>query len=608
MGVNVFLSRESTQKLLSDIRPDRVQMTWEKAWSWYPGQVSVTGAKVSGQSPRFQWQADVTEVDGRVALLPFLQRKVVIKNIRIPAGEYRQRSRLKADGSNQAVSKWFPPIRNYELTPVGERPKPKKKPWTIVFEDAELDGTYSTWIQRFQAEVDLKARVNVDTRTQGGPLELRVEQLDAELHRLWADNDETIFNGGTVSGDLSLGPYRYREHSGGRAIRFLSTDVDIDLDSHDISFIELFLLRFESLNIKGTGRVTGPLKIDGGFVADGTNLKIAADDLLVSQPPFAVKGKGVVALENSNNPEQPFQLGMRYENLDIYLWEDNAPLISGDTLLIDVMDEGDLVPRKLQESPGPLEFTANINIPNAGIDDVAKFNQMLPDDSPMLFTGGQSDFTAKLTFTPTHIDGHYSLDGKQLTALVDQQLVGLDMRFDGVVQGATPLKAIFDLKGSVLELKNAQVIGEESTFNEENWSATANFTEASLSLLEGPELSLTTDLTVSDSRPFSALFANNGGPNWIAKRLVVSDLKGDAQMTLRNRDIYVPTAHIGAEDLEFAFKGIIAKPDMHGMAYFRYKRLDAGLKLENGKRDFVLIGPIKKFDAYSIEQPPPNQP
>jgi hypothetical protein len=41
------------------------------------------------------------------------------------------------------------------------------------------------------------------------------------------------------------------------------------------------------------------------------------------------------------------------------------------------------------------------------------------------------------------------------------------------------------------------------------------------------------------------------------------------------------------------------------MVYLRYKRLDALLNFENGNRKIVLIGPLKKFEAYSVPLPPP---
>lgn len=607
VGVNFMLSRPSTQSMVSEIRPDRVQMTWEKAWSWYPGQVVVTGAKVSGQSPRFQWQADVSRVEGNVAFLPLLERRVVIRGVRIPDGEYRQRSRLKPDGSNEAVSQWFPPIRNYELTPIGERPKPKKAPWTIVFEDAELAGSYTTWIHRFHASLDLNARVNVEVRTQGGPLELHAEELNARVQRLWADNDQTIFDNGSVSGSLSLGPYRYREHRGGRALRFLSSDTHLEFNSDDLSFVELFLLNFPSLQVEGKGSAKGRLKIDSGRVVDGTSLHIDADDLNVSQPPFRVAGKGVVTIEAGGDPENPSGLSMRYEDLDLYIRDDDTPMITGDELVLHIRDNGDLVPRKLQDPPPPLDFAAKIQVSNSRISDITHLNRLLPLDSPVLFSGGQADFSADLDLSPTHIKGSYQVGGEQLMALIDQQLVGLDMKFVGVVTGSEPLKWRFGLTGSVLELTNAKVIGAESSFEEDNWSASAHVTDGTLSMLGEPDLSVSTDLQVSDSRPLSALFINNGGPKWIGRQLNVSGLKGDAQFRLANRDLYLPTARLAADDLEFAIKGVVAKPQIHGMAYFRYKRLDAGLKFENGKRDFVLIGPIKKFDEYSVTMPVPDQ-
>ena len=603
-GANIFLAQQTTQDWVSEIRPDRVTVSWDSAWSWYPGQVTVSGAEVSGQTPRFQFQADVQRVSGRIAFLPLLNRQVVINGVRVSNGEYRQRSRLKADGSNQEVSQWFPPIRGYELTPTGQRPKPRREPWTIIFNDAELSGSFRTWIHRFQAELDVKARVNVDTRTQGGPVHVQVNDLDAGLKRVWADEGTTLVNGGGISGDLSVGPYRYREHPGPRAFRFLDANLDLDFGSDNLSFVKLFLLRYPSMNISGTSNANGKLLVSDGRVSMGTKIDIEADNLLVSQPPYEVSGKGSISLEGTDSGPLPFLISMRIQEIDLHHTDDGALLISGNSFHVNLHDDGDLVPHHLHDPPLPHDFTANVDIPDARVEEVTAFNELLPDDAPMRFIAGQAGFTANLTFTPDTANGDVNISGDQLTAHIDGQDVGIDVRFDGVLEGGRPLEREFDVSGSVFDFSRARIVGEKSDFDDENWSASITVTEGTVNLAQEPDVEIAADLAVSDSRPISALFINNGGPKWIGRRLSADDLNGDMHLRMKDRSLYVSEAQLGAEDLEFAAKGLIANPDKSGMVYIRYKRLDALLDLTGEKRNIVLIGSLRKFDAYSVTMPP----
>jgi hypothetical protein len=296
---------------------------------------------------------------------------------------------------------------------------------------------------------------------------------------------------------------------------------------------------------------------------------------------------------------------MQLENIGIFHADDQAPFVSGDTLLIQLEDEGDLVPRKLMDSPKHHDFVAQVDVPSARVDDSTRFNKFLPEQSPIQFTGGQTDVTVRLTLAPDHAEGEVKLEGEELTARMEQQDVGLDLRFDGVIEGGTPLDRKFDIAGSKIELTSARVIGEETTLDAENWSATANITEGTIDFQDTLDMAFAANLTVSDSRPLSALFINNGGPKWIGKRLSADNLNGDVRLRVTDRKLYVPEAQLAAEELEFAVKGTISKPANQGMVYLRYKRLDALLNFENGDRKIVLIGPLKKFEAYSVPLPPP---
>lgn len=608
VAANILLARDSTQDWLSDLRPERARISWDRAWSWYPGRVSVTGAKVSGQTAKYQWQADAQAVDGHVALLPLLQRKVVIHRAQVSDGAFRQRPRLKPDGSNLEVSQWFPPVRGYELTQEGERRTPRRKPWRVVINKAKLSGNHSAWIHRFQAQLKATAEGKVAVRAQGGPLHVQIDDLDVNVNRAWADENETIFDGGVVSGELTLGPYRYRENRGARALRYLDTDLDLDLNSDDFSFVQLFLLRYPSLDIDGQGKSSGKLIIAQGRVADGTEIEVAASDMAVSQSPFRITGEGTVSLEGKSGAQRPFLIAMDLGNLGIFHSDDGAPLISGNNLQIQLEDDGDLVPGNLLESAKPHDFIARVDIANARIDDAQTFNRFLPEESPMTFTDGQTDVTAKLTFAPDRANGEIILAGENLTARFEQQDVSLDLRFDGVIEGGKPLDRKFNIAGSVIELTRARVLGEATSLDAENWSATANITDGTIDLQDVLDMAFSATLAVSDSRPLSALFINNGGPKWIARRLSVDGLNGGVRLRIRDRNLYVPDAQLAAEELEFAVKGMMAKPDQQGMVYLRYKQLDALLNFEAGQRDIVLIGPRRKFEAYSVTLPPATSP
>ncbi len=597
---NVALNLSVTQEKLSALRPEKVRLSWKSAWSWYPGRVVVHDAVVSGQTPTLQWQAEADRVAGNVALLSLLRRQVTVRAGRVENGRYRQRPRLVAGRDYKATLPWFPPISGYDVAARGERPVPHRPPWTVTVKNARLSGQHEVWIQRFRGNLSGHARADLEVRSQGGPLRLSANGIAFDIGKAWADEDTGILDGGSLSGSMSLGPYRYRAHRGPASIAFLDLDVDLALESPSLDFVRLFLLKYPSLEVDGTGRASGRLVVHKGHVAPGTDIAVDAHSLVLTNRPFLIEGDGTVTLSGDGTDPLPFSLAFRFGALNVLHHDDRSAFLSGRDLHVELADDGRLFPPGADAEP---RFRAEVTIPDAVVEDMTTFNRYLPANSPFAFTGGSAGLEANLELLPDDADGHLTLLGEKLDVRLDDQQLGLDLRVDGVVAGGLPPARRFDLAGTILTLDRARVAGEESRFDENDWSARATLGQADL-LLEHPlGLDLSTDLVVSDTRPVAALFRNNGAPDWVARRLTVDDLTGSARLQLQDNRLFVSDAGLGAEELEIGARGEIGAPSSDGVFYLRYKRLDVMLRIEQGERDLVLIRPLEKFEAYQVALP-----
>ena len=56
--VNGLLALPLTQAVLNEVRPEKFQLSWSRAWSYYPFRVHVTGLSVNGESRSQQWQLE----------------------------------------------------------------------------------------------------------------------------------------------------------------------------------------------------------------------------------------------------------------------------------------------------------------------------------------------------------------------------------------------------------------------------------------------------------------------------------------------------------------------------------------------------------------------
>ena len=66
---NVALNVPLTQKLINKIKPEKFQITWQKAWTPYPFKVFIEDASVWGASSSQKWKVDVLSASASIALL-----------------------------------------------------------------------------------------------------------------------------------------------------------------------------------------------------------------------------------------------------------------------------------------------------------------------------------------------------------------------------------------------------------------------------------------------------------------------------------------------------------------------------------------------------------
>jgi len=65
---NGALNLDLTQKLINKIKPEKFQITWEKAWTPYPFKVYMEDASARDASSSPKWKVKVHQATARVSL------------------------------------------------------------------------------------------------------------------------------------------------------------------------------------------------------------------------------------------------------------------------------------------------------------------------------------------------------------------------------------------------------------------------------------------------------------------------------------------------------------------------------------------------------------
>jgi hypothetical protein len=112
-------------------------------------------------------------------------------------------------------------------------------------------------------------------------------------------------------------------------------------------------------------------------------------------------------------------------------------------------------------------------------------------------------------------------------------------------------------------------------------------------------MDLEAQLSMSDSKPFVALFDNQGWrPKFLTNALTVEDIEGTVRLNMVNDIIVIPHAQLTSDKLFIGAKATIAKENSTGVLYTRYKTLDAIIKFKDGKKNLDLFRALEKYEQY----------
>ena len=609
--INAALQLALTQTLVNKIRPEKFQVSWERAWSFYPFRVHAEGIAANGQSRTQQWEVYADSGSGSIALLPLVLKHVYLSDIEAENIDYRQRPRLKPDRDYSKRMAYFPPITGRDIVPVETQPLKKKRPWKIHLSDMQASGDHRFWIFNLQGTGSGSATGDMYIETRRGNFWLDVENVDLNMGPAYLNDTAEIFSGGTVSGALGFSPLLRSENQGRRMLPYGYVDAELDLDVDSFDFLKVFTAGLGNLDISGAGEVTGHVAIRDGHVRAGTQLTATAANLGVAIRGTDITGQGKVLIHTPSDADSPLGLDVRYDSLTASRTGASSPFLKGNMLKLNYSGSNYIIPdpelsfkdlwtdeTARQRRAGN---TFELLVDDATLIDMSTFNAYLPPETAFSFAGGTTRLDADIFFSEEDMEGAIDLNSVGLKIDVDEQTFQGDLDADINIAGGVPRELKADFSDSSLRLFNLRVDGDKSNFDGDYWSAALKFTSAEGSFPRPIDLAATAELTVSDTRPLVVFIDNrNNPPKWISNLMAVKDLAGEAEMTLSDGRLTIPMAFVDSEKAEVAVKGEIYRGERTGVVYARFKKIEALLKGVDGKRKIDLIKSREKFDAYQL--------
>ncbi len=473
---NLALQWPVTQTLLNKIRPDKFEVTWEAAWTWYPFRVHARGVSANGQSRRQQWQLELPEGAASIALLPLILKRVHLYDIDGSNVQYFQRPRLRPDNDYADMRAFFPPISNRELN--NAEPLPQgKRPWTISISNARVSGRHTVWLYQVNSTFTGEVQADIRYRTRGGPFSLSNGKASVVADSVFINGEQDAIRQVRLNGSVEFSEFVPRENKGRKALPYLTLHTDVSAEVDSLAFLNLYLQHFDGMRVDGRGRVEGRVDFETGTLLPNTSLAVSAPGLSLDLLDHRAEGSGDISLVVAAETPNLMRAGIRFKELVAMRTGDARPLFNGNGLSVDAKGDSQLFPA---DGSRPHASYLAVTVPAVTVPDLAVYQHYIPEHLGLRFYSGEGTLHGKCVVDGATLNADLKLDSSDADVGIKDYRFTADV--DVALLTASPGDGSggLDVGGSYVRLTDARLATKEKG-KSETWQASVEVDEGLLS-------------------------------------------------------------------------------------------------------------------------------
>jgi hypothetical protein len=376
--------------LLRWAEPEQLYLDYGSAYSLFPGDVHVKDFHLTNQDSSIQWGMVLEEGNLHIELGELFSRRVHMTRVRGSGLAMRFRLKLTPEEAEHPAARALPPILGYADPPIKDEsvlptpPEQAYRLWSAELDDVDAE-LRELWIHHY--------RFTGEARAQGGFMlrPLREARIDA--------------TGLTVrDGEVSLADRVVARAIAGKVIchierfdalnltfayflRRLRGHMDLYAEAPGAEFLSFYFPHAGLVFKDGSGATKLTGSIDGGVLAEGSELRTATDHLVLQGPDRTVTlGAEITGkVERTGGAEPSLRVTARLPEVRLSRTrEDIAPLVA-DRVFVEV--------RTRTADVANLGLTsAVIDVPTARAGDL----RILTEPSSQVVLGGFAELAAHL--------------------------------------------------------------------------------------------------------------------------------------------------------------------------------------------------------------------
>lgn len=575
-GANGFLHSGWGRQLLNR-KPERMAVSWRRAWTWLPGVVHVRELEIRGRARRAGWRTTV-EGGRMVILLPSLLRR----HLHLLGGD--------AHGAEIDIRVLPPPD-----TP---RPSTRRRPWRV-----SLDGIAVEPLRVFRLN-DHELRGAGRTRGRArfevrGPVALDLASLSFK-DAILRDAGQVAAEALRLDGRLRVDSFVVGEDTVEDLLAELTGALSLETEASSLGFLAAYLSRVPWLRLGGHGHLVADLETVNGWLAPGSRLTL--DGPTVEADLFGLHATGEGRLEGFV-PEgsSHTELSVRLPRYALTRLADRARLLEGENLEVIVTNDSNAIDRPAQG------IALAVQVPPARVPDLAAFSSYLPEAAGLTILGGSARLEASLSYSTVERsgDGRLRLTGQEVEAAFHDVGLRADLDLDSRLADARLEDGQIDISGTSLDIQRVRTL-EGGRVRDSDWWGRVHLPrgrlikdlgdpEAAPAVLEG-EIAA----ELRDTGPLMAMLEQHVPKlAWMDALLTVHNVKASSEVRVQGgRIALADLAVAGGKQgrLEILGQLDLARQDPRGVLFARWGKLSAAVSLAEGERDWKLTRSRRWYD------------
>ncbi|MCB1497715.1 MAG: hypothetical protein KDJ86_18180 [Bauldia sp.] len=388
-----------------------------------------------------------------------------------------------------------------------------------------------------------------------------------------------------------------------RDLKAMLASVDGELKAtlsvSDLNWVNQFFKNPYSLAIYNSAEVSADVKVQSGFLVEGSSVKMPTTDFRVEILDYVATGDGGFDIVVEKGGEDPdMRLDANLSKASFRLQDEKAAVVDDMTLAVVATAKG------VSLKDGGSVKSVEMNVPSARITDMAAYNAYLPKSSPVRILGGTADLSAKLDMSEESATGFVKMKTSRVEADVGGDRISGVIALDVPIGGGSAKDKTFIISGSSLALSAVRVVGGLAT---NDWSGRVDIGKGKVVWRKPMNLDMTGTFQMADARPLASFFdSHRKEQKWLDRILSLKNIRGDATIKVEPKEIVIPYAMAKAEPVEVGVKGIFGPGVRQAMFYARYGNLSGILEVDGSEKRFGLFGAKRKFDDYRPGGPLPG--